>query len=136
MITFNLKKKEELNCKIKSMQQELDSKLELISHLELKIQTFKFNSKPNLSLCNVANQNINPVPKSSNLTFSRPTLISILPESLHAKIHPHVLEAAKAIYGKPLDQLTEEEQEHFAGYRQWKMERGEPIEEDSLYQPP
>ena len=141
MMKFNLKKKEDqivrttfvLNCKIESLQQELNRKLELVSQLELQILTME--SKPKLSFCNVTNQNILPVPKSSNLTYSRPTLISILPESREAKIHPHVIEAAKAIYGKTPDQLTEEEREHFAGYRQWKMDRGEPIEEDSLYQP-
>ena len=69
MMKFNTRKKEEeltteiifLNKKIKSMQHELDIKSKNIFKLELEVSKHKFNSfksKPMLSICNVAHQNI------------------------------------------------------------------------------
>ena len=75
MMKFNMRKKEEklavenifFNKKIESMQQELDRKSKQIFKLELEVSKLKFNSyksKPKLSICNVANQNI---PSTTNL---------------------------------------------------------------------
>ena len=37
--------------------------------------------------------------------------------------------------GKHPEQLTQQESEHFSGFQQWKIENGEPVEYDSLYDP-
>ena len=49
--------------------------------------------------------------------------------------HPHIVEACRLMYGKKPDQLTPEESAHFKGYWQYKMNNGEPIEEDFVYKP-
>ena len=88
-----------------------------------------------LSKENLSSINIPSVPQLSRLSVSKPTIIEILPDLPKPELHPHIVEACKAIYGKPPDQLTEEECEHFRGYRQWKINNGVPIEEDFLYKP-
>ena len=106
--------------------------------MELKISNSKFKyckANPKITIHNVLNQIIPPLLKKNNLAFSRPTLTSIQPNTPESGIHPYIIEAAKAIYGKTPYELTDEEHEHYAGYRQWKIIQGEPIEEDSLYQP-
>ena len=49
--------------------------------------------------------------------------------------HPYIVEACRLMYGKKPDQLTSEESAHFKGYRQYKIDKGEPIEEDFVYKP-
>ena len=39
------------------------------------------------------------------------------------------------MYGKSPDQLTDEEAQHFQGYREWKIGNGQPIETDIAYKP-
>ena len=68
MMRFNMNKKEEklametilFKKKIESMQQELETKSKQIFKLELEVSKFNFKSKPKLSICNVACQNIPP----------------------------------------------------------------------------
>ena len=71
MMKFNMKKKEEeltweinvFNDKIEDMKQELARKSKKIFQLELEVSKLKFSaykSKPKLSICNVAFQNITP----------------------------------------------------------------------------
>ena len=39
------------------------------------------------------------------------------------------------MYSKHPDDLTPEECEHFGGYRQYKIDKGEQIETDFVYKP-
>ena len=79
---------------------------------------------------NASHVNIQPQPKSQHLTFSLPTLCSILPSPPGPQHHPNIVEACQMLYRKHPDQLSSEERDNFSGYRQWKMDNGEPIEED------
>ena len=78
---------------------------------------------------------ISGVLKTVNLSFSKPTLTCMLPAICQPQFHPNIIEACKLIYGKLPNELTDEENEHFNGYKQWKIENGEPIEEDFVYNP-
>ena len=76
-----------------------------------------------------------PCLKSQHLSFSCPTIFSIElspPKPIH---HPNIIEACRMLYDKHPDKLSSEEREHFSGYRQYKINNGEPIEEDSAYNP-
>ena len=91
--------------------------------------------KPNLMIEHASHVNIQPQPKVQHLTFSRPTLCSILPSPSGPQHHPNIVEACRMLYGKHPDHLSLEEREHFSGYRQCKTDNGEPIEEDFVYNP-
>jgi hypothetical protein len=105
-----------------------------IAHLK-PIDINPVEKKTKLVMENASRVNILPQPKSQHLTFSRPTLCSILPSPPGPQHHPNIVEACKMLYGKHPDQLSSEERNHFSGYRQWKMDNGEPIEEDFVYNP-
>ena len=89
----------------------------------------------NLIKENVSNVNVMPGMKSQHLSFSRPTICSIEPSPPKPIPHPNIVEACRMLYGKHPEKLSSEEREHFSGYRQYKINNGEPIEEDSAYNP-
>ena len=89
----------------------------------------------NLVKENVSNVNVMPWKKSLCLSVSPPTLCSIQPSLPKPHHHPNIIEACRLLYGKHPDELSCEEREHFSGYRQYKINNGEPIEEDFVYNP-
>ena len=60
---------------------------------------------------------------------------SIEPSPPKPTYHPNIIEASRMLYGKHPDKLSSEERDHFSGYRQYKIDYGQPIEEDSAYNP-
>ena len=109
-------------------------KLALSTTLNLSICSFKpiniypVQKIPNLVMENTSDVNIQQ--KSQHLTISQPTFCSFPPLPPQPKHHPNIVEACRLMYGKHPDKLSLEERNHFRGYRQWKEENGEPIEDD------
>ena len=83
----------------------------------------------------VSNVNVMPWKKSLCLSLSQPTLCSIQPSPPKPLHHPNIIEACRLLYGKHPDKLSSEEREHFSCFRQYKINNGEPIEEDFVYNP-
>ena len=132
MLVFNLKKKEAQFSKEKILLnrtiQELQDKLKLNSLIK---------SKPKLTILNVSSQSISPKPKPM-LSIMNVLNYDIPPRPKSCtqnSYHPHIIEACRLMYGKPPDQLSPEEAEHFNGYQEYKIHNGLPIEEDILYKP-
>ena len=88
-----------------------------------------------LSVKKTSQVSISSVLKTVDLSCSKPTITCILPAICQPQFHPNIVEACKMIYGKLPNELTDEENEHFNGYKQWKIDNGEPIEEDFVYNP-
>ena len=76
--------------------------------------------------------NIQSKKKFCNLAFLKPNRIDVWPKP---KLHPHIIEACEAIYGKLPDEMAEEEHAHFERYNQGKMNNGQPIEESLQFKP-
>ena len=88
-----------------------------------------------LSIEKTSSHSILSQPKTKTLSFSSPTSCNILPSLPKPNYHPHIIEACRLMYSKHPDDLTPEECEHFRGYRQYKIDKGEPIETDFVYKP-
>ena len=135
-----------------SVAKELRSLRRLLAHLKKKLPSAKhaclvIQSQPNieikparlskvLSHVKLSSISIRGVPKPRNMVISKPDIFSIPPSSPKPQYHPYILEACRLMYGgKHPEQLTPQEEEYFKGFQQWKIENGEPVEEDSLYKP-
>ena len=146
MLVFNAKRKEKqffeekhlLETEIKSLQEEMHFKSKTIARLEVEISVTKFNSKkpkPKLSIMKVSSHSISPTLKPKPvLSIVKVSNHEISPEPKNT-CHPNIIEACRMIYGKSPDQLTDEEAQHFQGYREWKIANGQPIETDIAYKP-
>ena len=64
--------------------------------------------------------------------LTRVQTTSIPPRDIY---HPAIISACKAFHGKHPSQLTPEEANKFNFYRNYKLQHGEPIEEDIVYLP-
>ena len=89
----------------------------------------------NLIKENVSSVNVLPCKKSQHLSFSIPMICSINPSPSKRIHHPNIIETCRMLYDKHPDKLSHEEREHFSSYRQYKINNGQPIEEDSAYNP-
>ena len=71
-------------------------------------------------------------PEKPKLSFKRNDPISISPKPIY---HPAIIKACQAICSKHPDHLSPEETLKFNHYRNWKLQNGEPLEEDIVYLP-
>ena len=135
MMIYNVKKdKEETALKILKLEELLKQK----------------SKQPKLMVSIFPSINIQSTVKSKQLSYSKTRQLDIQPTKLSITkpiicnfppvlpkphFHPHIVEACKQIYGKRPEELSEEEKEHFRGYREWKIRNGMSVEEDTLYKP-
>ena len=118
-----------------SPSKKLRSLRRLFSFQKKKSSPYPNPKIRNLVKETVSNVNVMPWKKSLCLSLSQPTLCSIQPSPPKPLHHPNIIEACRLLYGKHPDKLSSEEREHFSGYRQYKINNGEPIEEDFVYNP-
>ena len=117
MTQYNRRKKEIQSYKeIKELEQRLEKKDNLILKLEVEISKLKVSS---LKLC----------PK---LVIQQVQTTSIPPKPMY---HPAIIRACLSMFGKKPDALDPEETAKFVNYQTWKLQKGEPIEQEMLYNP-
>ena len=87
-------------------------------------------TKPNLSVSILPSTSLKPC--NPKLSYSPINSISIPPKKIY---HPAIIKACHAMFNKHPDQLIPDETVKFKQYRKWKIEKGEPIEEDIIYLP-
>ena len=145
ILTYNIKKKEEelmkekiaFTLKIRKLEKELKKKLKPPKRMVCILPPIDIQPTKRRKLSKMKTSQIDIQPKSrpNNLSFTKPTICSLPPYPPKPKFHPHIVEACQQIYGKQPEELSQEETEHFRGYKEWKIRNGTPIEEDSLYKP-
>ena len=93
------------------------------------------SAKSKLSVTNVASIDIVPEAfslQSTKLSIEVQLSLSIPPQPIY---HPAVIEACQIMHGKLPSQLSSEEIKEFKFYQQFKLDNGDPIEEDDAYLP-
>ena len=106
---------------------------------------------PNLSIYNLSPISIQPKPKQMKFSVTSIQTTSILPQPKQMKLsvmsvqstsippkpvyHPAIIRACLSMFDKKPDSLNTEETEKFSWYRNWKSQKGEPIEQEILYNP-
>ena len=89
--------------------------------------------KPKLSTTNLDSVSIPPsMPKLSNLSVHSVQQTSIPPKQV---FHPAIIRATLSMFGKKPDCLSAEEVDKFNSYMDWKIQCGERLEDDILYNP-
>ena len=89
--------------------------------------------KPQLSIIKLDQISIPPSKsRLSNLSIQSVQTTSIPPKAV---FHPAIIRASLSMFQKKPDSLTPEEVNKFKLFIKWKLQNGEPIEEDILYNP-
>ena len=111
-----MKKDVQSNEEIKELEQKLEKKDNIIFKLEVEISKLKFSS-------------LKSRPK---LVIQKVQTTSIPPKPVY---HPAIIRACVSMFGKKPGELDSEETAKFMNYRNWKLHKGEPIEQEMLYNP-
>ena len=109
-----MKKDVQSNEEIKELEQKLEKKDNIIFKLEVEISKLKFSS-------------LKSRPK---LVIQKVQTTSIPPKPVY---HPGIIRACLSMFGKKPAELDSEETTKFMTYRNWKLHKGEPIEQEMLY---
>ena len=92
-----------------------------------------FSKKPvSLSIYNTASINVEPESKKKHFVIQQVQTTSIPPKPVY---HPGIIRASLSMFGKKPAELESEETAKFMNYRNWKLKKGEPIEQEMLYNP-
>ena len=94
----------------------------------------KYYSKEpgSLSISRTTQINIEPNPKRNKFVIQQVQITSIPPKPVY---HPAIIRASLSMFGKKPAELNAEETAKFMAYRNWKLQKGEPIEQEMLYNP-
>jgi hypothetical protein len=88
--------------------------------------------KPKLAISILPWISTSAKPKNQNFSFSPINTISIPPKKIY---HPAIIKACHSMFEKHPDLLESDEIRKFNHYRNWKIPKREPIEEDIIYLP-
>ena len=112
------------------------SKSSKLRSLQRMINFFKsksYNQEPvSLSISGTTPINIEPASKRNKLVIQQVQTTSIPPKPVY---HPAIIRACLSMFGKKPAELDSEETARFMNYRNWKLHKGEPIEQEILYNP-
>ena len=75
-------------------------------------------------------KNVDIFPKHQKLSFAEVKTVSVLPKPSY---HPAIIKACISMFNKKPDKLEPDEVQKFNHYRNYKIQNGEPIEEDIIY---
>ena len=89
-------------------------------------------TKPKLGLSILASTSTPVQSFNHNLSISPVKSLSIPPKKIY---HPAIINVCQSLFEKHPDHLQPEEILKFHQYKNWKLEKGEPIEEDLMYLP-
>ena len=89
-----------------------------------------FPTKPKLSITNLVSLNL--IPTTPKLSFAKTSVQSISPRPIY---HPAIINASIAMHQKHPTLLSPEELIKFNMYIRYKIDRGQPIEEELMYLP-
>ena len=89
-------------------------------------------TKPKLGLSILASTSTPVQSVNHNLSISPVRSLSIPPKKIY---HPAIINVCQSLFEKHPDNLQPEEILKFHQYKNWKLEKGEPIEEDLMYLP-
>ena len=114
---------------VKRMTKYIEQKPDLLSIEKLQ----PINIAPKIKVLSFfQSANVDIPPKHQNLSFTDVKTVSVLPKPSY---HPAIIKACISMFDKKPDKLEPEEVNKFNHYRNYKLQNGEPIEEDIIYLP-
>ena len=113
-----------------SPSKKLRSLKRLFSFLQSKVSSNEAKALPKLTTTKQVSVSYIPPAPILNLTKNLP--ISIPPRRI---FHPAVINACQSMFKKHPSQLSPEEVEKFNKYKQYKLQVGDPVEQNVVYLP-
>ena len=122
-----------MSSKIKSPAKKLRNLRRLFSYNKIKSSDKSLSIKKSLQkLSTTTLPSINLIPETPKLSTVRTSAQSVSPRLIY---HPAIINASLALHQKHPSQLSPEEIDKFNMYRRYKIDQGQPIEEELMYLP-